>query len=932
MTGTQPTSATAITQVQPDLGLLSSFFSSLYKGATSGALAISVAPSMRTQFFSLGESGAARRAAQFAASEALSSDTYFGVGLRREDLKEGRGDSQSVVALPALWIDVDIASPAHKGNDLPPDEHAAMEIVRTAELVPTALIKSGHGFHGYWIFREIQVLSEATRGEMQERCRAWQRAILEAARKKGWRLDNTSDLSRILRPPGTVNRKVPGQPEAVTFEVTGPRYTLDEIDGALNAVLTRFVGLRANGSARSDLAGDSFVGEGPGARPTDGPPPCGFVGFAGEGKTQQPGDSSIDRSFVGCEPEGAPTNVKTSGNAEGFDGTREVPETKSGNSQQPEIRPILDGCAWLRHCLSEAATLSEPEWYAALSVVGRCKDGQRLAHEFSKPYSRYSFDETEKKLQHALNAAGPVKCATVERKLGQHNLCTRCPSYQRVNSPIILGRYPTGTASDNKKTENPPESPWPAPRPLKSALPKVPEFDANLLPGGFRDYAVDVAERMQVPLDFAAAGLIVALAGAVGRRALITPKQHDHRWTVVPNLWGGIVSRPGNLKTPLITEVFSVLHSMEKVAIDEHTIVMQDYQRELDGWEARKKAAYGRGGTHRFDEPKPERPPGLRFMVNDATVEKLHAILLDNPQGLLLYRDELAGWFATLDTKGRERDRPFFLEAWNGNNPFTVDRIGRGTLHVPHLCLSVFGGVQPSKLQNYLNDAVLGGCNDDGLIQRLQVVVYPDQLTTWRNVDREPDSRAANAVEEVFREIPRMSSDEPLRARFSPDAQQLFDEWHRELELRLRKGDLPGFFESHLAKFRSLMPSIALLLHIADGSREEEIPLVQAQRSAAWCEYLEAHAQRVYSCVINADDRAAATLGEHLRKGDLSVRFTVRDVYLKGWSGLGKAEQVRRALAVLQEAHWVRAVPWAARPGRPTEEYDVNPGVYRAER
>jgi hypothetical protein len=51
---------------------------------------------------------------------------------------------------------------------------------------------------------------------------------------------------------------------------------------------------------------------------------------------------------------------------------------------------------------------------------------------------------------------------------------------------------------------------------------------------------------------------------------------------------------------------------------------------------------------------------------------------------------DLAGWFATLDTKGRERERPFFLEAWNGDGSYTVDRIGRGTLHVEHLCISIF--------------------------------------------------------------------------------------------------------------------------------------------------------------------------------------------------------------------------------------------------
>jgi putative DNA primase/helicase len=269
------------------------------------------------------------------------------------------------------------------------------------------------------------------------------------------------------------------------------------------------------------------------------------------------------------------------------------------------------------------------------------------------------------------------------------------------------------------------------------------------------------------------------------------------------------------------------------------------------------------------------------------------------------------------------------LEAWNGDGGYTIDRIGRGTLYVEYLCLSVFGGIQPAKLQNYLTDAVIGGGNDDGLVQRLQVLVWPDQDTEWQNIDRPANSQASDAVEGLFLQIVAMPEAEPLQTRFSPDAQELFDCWRSELEQRIRKGKLPRFLESHLAKYRSLMPSIALLLHIADGSREPEVPLLQAQRAAQWCDYLEAHAKRVYSCVTNAPVAAAATLGGKIQKGVLGVRFTARDVYLRGWSGLTKVDLVHQAIGVLQEAGWVRELKLLSgkQGGRPTEVYEVNPGV-----
>ena len=56
-----------------------------------------------------------------------------------------------------------------------------------------------------------------------------------------------------------------------------------------------------------------------------------------------------------------------------------------------------------------------------------------------------------------------------------------------------------------------------------------------------------------------------------------------------------------------------------------------------------------------------------RYLVNEASIEKLHVILRENPQGVLYLRDELSGWIAQLEQRGRERERAFFLETWDGD-------------------------------------------------------------------------------------------------------------------------------------------------------------------------------------------------------------------------------------------------------------------------
>jgi hypothetical protein len=127
------------------------------------------------------------------------------------------------------------------------------------------------------------------------------------------------------------------------------------------------------------------------------------------------------------------------------------------------------------------------------------------------------------------------------------------------------------------------------------------------------------------------------------------------------------------------------------------------------------------------------------------------------------------------------------------------------------------------------------------------------------------------------------------------------------------------------------MPSLALLLHIADGSDSGEVPLVHTQRAAAYCEYLEAHARRAYSCVAAAGQDAAVALSKKIMEGAVGRQFTIREVYTKGWANLVKQEQVRAALTVLEQAGWVRRLSrgTTAAGGRPTEDFVVNPKVFR---
>src|SRR5262245_506039 len=102
---------------------------------------------------------------------------------------------------------------------------------------------------------------------------------------------------------------------------------------------------------------------------------------------------------------------------------------------------------------------------------------------------------------------------------------------------------------------------WPQPQPIRAALIPVPPLSPTLIPEPYRVWNQDVALRLQCPIEFVAAAAIVMTATVVGAGCAIKPKRHDD-WLVIPNLWGGVVGRPGMLKSPAIAEAVRPLECL----------------------------------------------------------------------------------------------------------------------------------------------------------------------------------------------------------------------------------------------------------------------------------------------------------------------------------------------------------------------------------
>jgi energy-coupling factor transporter ATP-binding protein EcfA2 len=158
----------------------------------------------------------------------------------------GRGLAHLSHVFPGFWADIDIDGPGHKHeicqpdctkkhskhitNPLPPDVDAAKKVIHEAGLPePTLLIHSGGGLYPWWMLHEPHLITDDL-ADMAMLSARWQHALLAGAERLGYHYGTgVGDLSRILRIPGTVNRKAGLERPCRIIESSGLTYSLDEL-------------------------------------------------------------------------------------------------------------------------------------------------------------------------------------------------------------------------------------------------------------------------------------------------------------------------------------------------------------------------------------------------------------------------------------------------------------------------------------------------------------------------------------------------------------------------------------------------------------------------------------------------------------------------------------------------------------------------------
>jgi putative DNA primase/helicase len=494
---------------------------------------------------------------------------------------------------------------------------------------------------------------------------------------------------------------------------------------------------------------------------------------------------------------------------------------------------------------------------------------------------------------------------------------------------------------------------WPKVTPVADDLSQVDKFNPEFLPESIRPWIQDVSERMSVPLDFAAVCALVTLSGVIGRRAFVYPKAHDKGWKESVSLSGAVVAYSGKVKTPTWKTFLNPVIEVEmdwKREYEKASAIYQEQQQLWDKAESEREKSAKKGAPVVVPQGAPPQEPEARrrLLLNDATPEKMHDVMRNNPEGLLYYRDELSSWVAELDKEGREAQRGLFLAAMNGNDAYSVDRIGRDGGHAI-MCASVFGGFQPELLKSFLNKSVNV---DDGTIPRFTMLVWPDEID-MPLIDRPENTIAKSYYQNAVRAFATMKA-ESVQLHFSPEAQTIFDGWLVKIRSMIARAENTGV-RSHLAKYNGALPKLAALLQLIDlvnvagpavvtsvnletgktemGSQKSTLSgnhVIDAEhlnKAVRLLMYLGKHMERVYGCIQEPAQKAETLLAQRLKERQLRDGFSVRDITRKCWSHLSKPDIVESALQGLEDKGWIRLLPITTNVGRPTSRWEINPEV-----
>ena len=456
-------------------------------------------------------------------------------------------------------------------------------------------------------------------------------------------------------------------------------------------------------------------------------------------------------------------------------------------------------------------------------------------------------------------------------------------------------------------------------------------FPVDWLPWPLNRFVREAAVSIGCDESYIALPLLAALAATIGTSRSI---RLTADWEEPAVLWTAVVGESGTQKSPAIHAPLKPLYRRERETVEAFEREREQFEQDEQMYKAELAAWRKRHATGTAERPPlaPTAPVCRRLIVADVTIEALAERLAENPRGLLVVRDELAGWLRSFDRyKGRGADTACWLSL-HGARELIVDRKSgdRTTLFVSRAAVSITGGIQPEILRQALSAEHL----QDGLAARLLLAHPPRRAREW--TETAIAAEVLGMLDRIYSGLAVLEPDCDELGRPQPKALPLSDgaraRWGEFIrEHGIRQLDLDGPLAAAWSKLEAYAARLALIVHlvrVAAGDQTLESHDVVGDDSLlaaiTLCRWFGQEAQRMYARFSEDDDaRERRELVETIERqgGSVTARQLCRVMRRFG----GSVSMVRAALDELAQSgigQWVER-PTSARGGRPTRAFEL---------
>lgn len=451
-------------------------------------------------------------------------------------------------------------------------------------------------------------------------------------------------------------------------------------------------------------------------------------------------------------------------------------------------------------------------------------------------------------------------------------------------------------------------------------------FPVDTLPPVVTEYVAAAADAIGCDPSFIALPLLACLARAIGNKRVIRLKR---TWSEPSIIWGAIVGKSGTHKTPALQAATSYLQRKQSDAIAQYDDALAKYEEERAVYE-REYAAWKRSRKSGPTEPPPW-PPALpvctRYVTTDATMEAIASLLVSKSDGLLVVRDELAGWFGGIAEYkgGKGSDLGHWLACWSGV-PLIVDRKtgAKKMIHVPRASVSIVGGIQPGVLRTAIGREHM----QDGLCARLLLAMPDPRPVRWSDAIVDPPTEAAmrSFFDRLLSLEPAADEDgnpAPFPLPLTPEAQEVWVAYYNRHRAEL--AELDDDLAAAWSKLEAYTARFALIFQLSsraagDGDAED-IDQLSVQAAIRLSDWFGGEARRVYGVLAETDEEREARdlLALIRRKGG---RMTTAELMRcsRRYTTAEAAEWALDRLVKAQSGRW-ESLPTGPKGGKPSRAF-----------